>query len=60
MNRIIVNWMYPRSLTTVFMRAITNRGDFHTIFEPLCLYTGATETSPACSRIRTMRLARGL
>ena len=34
MNRIIVNWMYPRSLTTVFMRAITNRGDFHTIFEP--------------------------
>jgi hypothetical protein len=36
MNRIIVNWMYPRSLTTVFMRAITNRGDFHTIFEP-CL-----------------------
>ena len=36
MNRIIVDWMYPRSLTTVFMRAITNRGDFHTIFEP-CL-----------------------
>ncbi len=34
MNRIIDNWMYPRSLTTVFMRAITNRGDFHTIFEP--------------------------
>lgn len=34
MNKIIVNWMYPRSLTTVFMRAITNRGDFQTIFEP--------------------------
>ena len=36
MNRIVVNWMYPRSLTTVFMRVITNRGDFNTIFEP-CL-----------------------
>ena len=35
-NQIIVDWMYPRSLTTVFMRVITNRGDFKTIFEP-CL-----------------------
>lgn len=34
MNKLIMNWMYPRSLTTVFMRALTNRGDFHTIFEP--------------------------
>ena len=36
MNKIIVNWMYPRSLTTVFMRAITKRGDIQTVFEP-CL-----------------------
>jgi len=34
MERIFINWMYPRSLTTVFMRAISNRGDFKTIFEP--------------------------
>lgn len=34
MNKIIYNWMYPRSLTTVFMRALSNRGDFQTIFEP--------------------------
>lgn len=36
MNRIFVNWMYPRSLTTVFMRAIKQRGDIQTTFEP-CL-----------------------
>ena len=36
MHKIIYNWMYPRSLTTVFMRSLTARGDFNTIFEP-CL-----------------------
>ena len=36
MNKIIVHWMYPRSLTTVFMRSIKERGDFTTVFEP-CL-----------------------
>lgn len=34
MNKLIYNWMYPRSLTTVFMRSIKQRGDFETIFEP--------------------------
>ncbi|MES9997762.1 hypothetical protein [Desulfovibrio aminophilus] len=34
MNKLIYNWMYPRSLTTVFMRILTNRGDMNTIFEP--------------------------
>jgi hypothetical protein len=40
-NKIIINWMYPRSLSTVFMRAVSNRGDFETVFEPfLPLYWG--------------------
>ena len=41
MNKIIINWMYPRSLSTVFMRSISARGDFQSIFEPfLPLYWG--------------------
>jgi len=40
-NKIIINWMYPRSLSTVFMRSISKRGDFKTVFEPfLPLYWG--------------------
>ena len=34
MHPIIFNWMTVRSLTTVFMRAISERGDFQTVFEP--------------------------
>ena len=42
MYPIIINWMTVRSLTTVFMRAISERGDFQTVFEPfLPLYWNA-------------------
>lgn len=34
MHRIIMDWMVPRSLTTVFMRSIESRNDLRTVFEP--------------------------
>ena len=34
MHRIIMDWMVPRSLTTVFMRSIESRKDLRTVFEP--------------------------
>jgi hypothetical protein len=41
--------MTVRSLTTVFMRAISERGDFQTVFEPfLPIYWNARKDQEGC------------
>ncbi len=46
---IIFNWMTVRSLTTVFMRVISERGDFQTVFEPfLPIYWNARKDQKTC------------